>query len=151
MNVPAIYVWLLVIFLIAGFSIYAMQLAAKVDDETGDTGPAILEFGKAFPQEAIRDVVATADDNAVFLRLFEGKVGCVQFHRRTVSCQLLKPGSVAVLPSERANTIRIDFRNSRSDSGEFTFRSARQAAEVSLWLLGSFSGGAPASETLSPA
>ncbi|HWU61864.1 MAG TPA: hypothetical protein VN112_07555 [Ensifer sp.] len=149
---PAIYVWLLAIFLITMFSIYSMQLAARHREEDEEAGPALIEFGRAFPKEAVRDVVATADRQTVFLRLFDNKVGCVQYRGRTMSCRLLHRGTVAVLPGEQENAVRLDFMNSTSDSGEFVFASPRQAAEVSLWLLGSFasSGDGDDSTVLSP-
>lgn len=150
---PATYVWLLAIFLITIFSIYSMQLAARYREEDEDSGPVLIEFGKAFPGEAVRDVASTADRQTVFLRLFDGKVGFVQYRGRTMSCRLLHPGTANVLPGDDANAVRIEFKNATSDSGEFTFSSPRQAAEVSLWLLGSFaaSGGGDASTVLSPA
>jgi hypothetical protein len=144
--VPATYVWLLAIFLITMFSIYSMQLAARHREEDEEAGPALIEFGRAFPQEAVRDVVATADRQTVFLRLFDNKVGCVQYKGRTMSCRLLHPGTATVLPGETQNAVRIEFKNSVSDSVEFVFASARQAAEVSLWLLGSFAAGGDAEE-----
>lgn len=148
---PAIYVWLIVIVLIAVFSVYSLQLAANLRGQSDDAGQALIEFGKAFPQEAVRDVVATADNDTVFLRLYEGKVGCVQYHGRTMSCQLLKPGSVSVHPGNNPNTVHIDFNNSRSDSGEFVFANTREAAEVSLWLLGSFTSAQSDDEAIKPA
>lgn len=150
---PAIYVWLLAIFLITMFSIYSMQLAARSREDEDEAGSALIEFGKAFPLEAVRDVAMTADRQTVFLRLFDGKVGCVKYHGRTMSCRLLHPGTANVLPGDQQNAVRIEFRNSQSDSGEFVFSSARQAAEVSLWLLGSFAAGAggDSSTALKPA
>lgn len=150
---PAIYAWLLTIFLMTMFSIYSMQLAARHKEEDEEAGPALIEFGRAFPKEAIRDVVVTADRQSVFLRLFENRVGCVQFRGRTMSCRLIQTGSATVLPGQDEMSLRIEFKNSGSDSGEFVFASARQAAEVSLWLLGSFaaSGGSDDSTVFSPA
>lgn len=150
---PATYVWLLAIFLITMFSIYSMQLAARHREDDEEAGPALIEFGRAFPKEAVRDVVVTADRQTVFLRLFDNKVGCVQYRGRTMSCRLLHPGTVTVLPGESENAVRLEFKNSVSDSGEFVFVLERQAAEVSLWLLGSFaaSGGGDDSTVLSPA
>ncbi len=52
-----------------------------------------------------------------------------------------------------SNAVQLEFKNSVTDSGEFVFASERQAAEVSLWLLGSFAanGGGDDSTVLSPA
>lgn len=148
---PAIYVWLLAIVLITAFSVYSLELAERVKDERGDAGPAILEFGKAFPMEAIRDLVTTEDQMTVFFRLYAGKVGCVRFHGRTMSCQLLRPGYVTVIPCDIPNTIEVEFLNERPETIQFIFRNARQAAEVSLWLLGSFAASEHDPEILSPA
>ena len=148
---PAIYVWLLAILLITVFSVYSLQLAERVKDESGDAGPAILEFGKAFPSEAIRDLVTTEDYMTVFFRLFEGKVGCVRYHGRTMSCQLLRPGNVSVIPCDVPNAIEVEFSSGRPETILFTFRNARQAAEVSLWLLGTFAASEHDPEILSPA
>lgn len=150
---PAIYAWLLTIFLITMFSIYSMQLAARHRDEDEEAGPALIEFGRAFPKEAVRDVVTTVDRQTVFLRLLDNKVGCVHYRGRIMACRLLNPGTVTVLPGRDENAVRLEFKNSVSDSGEFTFLSERQAAEVSLWLLGSFtaSGGGDDSTVLAPA
>jgi hypothetical protein len=153
--VPAIFVWLLAIFLITMFSIYAMQLAARDREEAEDAGPALIEFGRAFPKEAVRDVIATANRQSVFLRLFDGKVGCVQYHGRTMSCRLLHPGTASVEPGSVANALRIELRNSVAGSGEYIFANEAQAAEVSLWLLDSFAvtggAGGDSSTVLKPA
>ena len=143
---PATYVWLILIFVITIGSLYAFWLSSKAKEESDDTGSAILAFGRAFPGEAIRDAVATADGQAVFLRLHENNVGCVQFHKETMSCQLLKAGNVSIRPGEARNGVHIDFLNSARPSREFVFRNARQAAEVSLWLLGSLAAMVPAEQ-----
>ena len=89
-----------------------------------DTGLAIVEFGRAYPNEAIRQVITTADGRTVFLRLYDGKAGCMHAHGRHYTSHLIDPG-----------TVRVE--ETVFESGRFEFRSQKDAAEVSLWLLGS--------------
>jgi hypothetical protein len=103
-----------------------------------DTGLAILEFGRAFPQEAIRQVLSTADGKTVFLRLHDGKAGCMHAHGHHFSCHLIEPGTVRVSGVPGEKRLSVFFSNASFEGGSFTFRSERDAAEVSLWLLGSF-------------
>ncbi len=102
-----------------------------------DAGLAILEFGRAFPDEAIREVITTADGRAVFLRLHDGKAGCMHAHGHHYSCHRIEPGSVRV-ESAGPKRLAVKFANAAFEGGVFVFRDERQAAEVSLWLLGSF-------------
>ena len=102
-----------------------------------DAGLAILEFGRAFPDEAIREVIATADGRAVFLRLHDGKAGCMHAHGHHYSCHLIEPGAVRV-ESAGPRRLAVKFANAAFEGGVFEFRDEREAAEVSLWLLGSF-------------
>jgi hypothetical protein len=102
-----------------------------------DTGLAILEFGRAFPDEAIRQVVVTAGGRTVFLRLHDGKAGCMHAHGNHFACHLIEPGTVRV-ESQGGARLSVTFANNAFEGGVFTFRSESDAAEVSLWLLGSF-------------
>ncbi|MCQ4629863.1 hypothetical protein GB927_007450 [Shinella sp. CPCC 100929] len=105
-----------------------------------DAGLAILEFGRAFPDEAIREMITTANGRTVFLRLHDGKAGCMNAHGHHYSCHLIEPGTVRV---NGAGPKRLDvkFANAAYEGGTFEFRDERDAAEVSLWLLGSFMPG----------
>ncbi|MCD1264702.1 hypothetical protein B5M44_09930 [Shinella sumterensis] len=102
-----------------------------------DSGLAILEFGRAFPDEAIRDVVTTANGKTVFLRLHDGKAGCMNAHGLHYTCHLIEPGTVRV-ESAGPRRLSVTFANAAFEGGTFEFRNEQQAAEVSLWLLGSF-------------
>jgi hypothetical protein len=102
-----------------------------------DSGLAILEFGRAFPDEAIREVIATANGRTVFLRLHDGKAGCMHAHGHHYSCHLIEPGSVRV-ENAGPKRLTVKFSNAAFEGGVFEFRDEREAAEVSLWLLGSF-------------
>lgn len=102
-----------------------------------DSGLAILEFGRAFPEEAIRTVISTANGRTVFLRLHDGKAGCMHAHGHHYSCHLIEPGTVRV-NSAGPKRLSVLFANSAFEGGVFEFRDEKQTAEVSLWLLGSF-------------
>lgn len=105
-----------------------------------DAGLAILEFGRAFPDEAIREVITTTNGRTVFLRLHDGKAGCMNAHGHHYSCHLIEPGTVRV-NSAGPNRLTVQFANAAYEGGTFEFRDERETAEVSLWLLGSFMPG----------
>ena len=105
-----------------------------------DAGLAILEFGRAFPGEAIRAVITTANRRTVFLRLHDGKAGCMHAHGHHYSCHLIEPGTVRVTAAG-PRKLEVRFANAAFEGGVFEFRDEKQAAEVSLWLLGSFMPG----------
>ncbi|WP_337181389.1 hypothetical protein [Shinella sp.] len=106
----------------------------------GDAGLAILEFGRAFPGEAIRAVISTANGRTVFLRLHDGKAGCMNAHGHHYSCHLIEPGMVHVTGAG-PKRLNVKFSNAAFEGGMFEFRDEKEAAEVSLWLLGSFMPG----------
>tara|TARA_R110002020_G_scaffold23525_3_gene78214 strand:- start:517 stop:975 length:459 start_codon:yes stop_codon:yes gene_type:complete len=106
--------------------------------ETRDPGEAIMEFARAYPDEAIRSVTMTSDGKACFLRLADGKVGFLQSMGRHYVARLILPGSVAVVPLEGQPGLKITFHDSTLKGGEYLFQSSEDAAEVSLWLCGSF-------------
>ncbi|MFT4161623.1 hypothetical protein [Shinella zoogloeoides] len=105
-----------------------------------NAGLAILEFGRAFPGEAIREVITTANGRTVFLRLHDGKAGCMHAHGHHYSCHLIEPGAVRVAGAG-PKRLTIEFANASFEGGLFEFRDEKQAAEVSLWMLGSFMPG----------
>ena len=105
-----------------------------------DAGLAILEFGRAFPDEAIREIISTTDGRTVFLRLHDGKAGCMHAHGHHYTCHLIEPGAVRVA-SAGPKRLSVQFSNASFEGGTFEFRDEKQAAEVSLWLLGSFMPG----------
>lgn len=111
-------------------------------EEAGeDAGLAIVEFGRAFPEEAIRAVVTTKDRRTVFLRLHDGKAGCMQAHGHHYACHLIEPGTVRV-NSAGPRRLTVEYANAAFEGGTYEFRDEKEAAEVSLWLLGSFMPGA---------
>lgn len=103
-----------------------------------DHGEVILEFARAYPGEAIRSVTMTKDGNASFLRLADGKTGFIQTMGRHSVARLILPGDVGVQPVEDQPGLRIEFHESTLKGGDYVFDSTEDAAEVSLWLCGSF-------------
>jgi len=126
-----------VCLLLAGLIFRQSFRREEKTDAADDTGLAILEFGRAFPGEAIRQVIATVDGRTVFLRLHDGKAGCMHAHGHHFACHLIEPGTVRV-ESHGPARLAVTFANNAFEGGVFTFRSESDAAEVSLWLLGSF-------------
>ena len=61
-------------------------------------------------------------------------------HGHHYSCHLIEPGTVRVT-SEGPKKLAVQFANAAFEGGTFEFRDETQAAEVSLWLLGSFMPG----------
>ncbi|PHR25005.1 MAG: hypothetical protein COA37_04520 [Hoeflea sp.] len=108
-----------------------------------DHGEVILEFARAYPGEAIRSVTMTKDGNASFLRLADGKTGFIQSMGRHQVARLILPGDVSVQPVEEQPGLHIEFHESTLKGGDYIFASAEDAAEVSLWLCGSFALASP--------
>lgn len=108
----------------------------KADDR--DPGTAILEFGRAYPTEAIRSVILTADGNAAFLRLADGRTGFLQTMGKHYVARIIDPAYVVAMPLDEGHGMNLRFRESTLKGGDYRFRSAKDAAEVSLWLVGSF-------------
>ncbi|GEO84894.1 MULTISPECIES: hypothetical protein [Alphaproteobacteria] len=131
--------WIVILVLLAVFAFYATRMAKRAKDEDlHDSGLAIVEFGRAFPQEAIRSLHTTADGRAVFVRLHDNKAGFMRNMRSHYACHMIEPGTVRVrdLPSGRG--FAIEFLDAPFHNGEFTFATPMEAAEVSLWLLGNY-------------
>ncbi|MBW9061896.1 hypothetical protein JNB71_01020 [Rhizobium herbae] len=134
-------VWPIVILcmLLAGTFYMRMKERADKDRQEPDTGSAILDFGRAFPGEAIRAIHATADEKAYFVRLHDGKAGFMASHGNHFVCHLIEPGKVNVSNAPSGRGLVVHFADFTSLDGVYEFASPAVAAEVSLWLLGSFS------------
>lgn len=130
--------WSMVFGLIVLVALYVSRMA-KLDqkESSHDIGLAILEFGRAFPNEAIRALHVTADGGAVFVRL-DGRTGLMRNHRKHYSCYLIQPGRVRVMPSENPKGFSVEFLDLRNQNGTFVFATEQEAAEVSLWLLDTY-------------
>lgn len=129
---------LLVAIVVAGIVVvvFAVNRAGGSDVATiDDTGAAIVEFGKAYPALPIRSAVMTEDKRACFLRLADGRTGFVQAIGRHYLARLLTTNSVGVSGGGSERSLKVDFRETSFAGGTFEFRTAEDAAEVSLWLV----------------
>ena len=136
--------WIIVLSVFLGFFFWATNLLrVEADAERFDAGLAILEFGKAYPDEAIRQVLMSVDGEMVFLRLWTGRTGLLRRIGNRTLCHLVNPADVRVSAEAGGGALSINFPSMKSMSGNFTFRSEREAAEVGLWLLGSVAASIP--------
>ncbi|WP_112809737.1 hypothetical protein [Ensifer sp.] len=133
--------WLLfiIIAILAGAFYMWMNARNERDWDNPDAGSAMVDFGRAFPDEAIRALHSTADRKAIFLRLHDGKAGFIQSHGTHHVCHVIQPGKVRVNSSESGRGLIVHFPDFAYLDNAFEFQNAGEAAEVSLWLLGSFS------------
>lgn len=132
-------VWSIILGLLAVLAYYITRLAGREQQgNRHDTGLAILEFGRAFPEEAVRSLHATADGKALFVRLHDNKAGFMRSHRNHYSCHLIEPGRVRVMPLPNARGFSVEFLDASSQNGTFVFATEKEAAEVSLWLLDNY-------------
>jgi hypothetical protein len=135
--------WIILLSAFLGFFFWATNLLkTEADAERFDAGLAILEFGSAYPEEAIRQVLMSSDGEMVFLRLWTGRTGLMRRIGNREYCHLVDPADVRV--SEASGTsLTITFPTLKQMSGTFSFRSEKEAAEVGLWLLGSLTATMP--------
>lgn len=135
----SIIVWSVIFAIVVCVAFVAVRMAAQEDEEgLRDTGLAIIEFNRAFPAEAIRALQATANGQAVFVRLHDNKAGFMRNMQRHYACHLIEPGRVRVLSSETGKGLSIQFLDAPHHNATFEFASAKEASEVSLWLLGNY-------------
>ena len=129
--------WIVVLSVFLGFFSWATNLLkTEAEGERFDAGLAILEFGKAYPDEAIRQVLMSSDGEMVFLRLWTGRTGLMRRMGNREYCHLVDPADVRVSEAG-GKSLTITFPALKQMSGTFAFRSEKEAAEVGLWLLGS--------------
>lgn len=134
-----IIVWSVLFAIVVFFAYAATRMAARnKEDGLHDTGLAIIEFGRAFPTEAIRQLQATADGQAMFVRLHDNKAGFMRNMSRHFACHLIEPGRVRVASSQTGRGLIVDFLDAPYHNGTYEFASPREASEVSLWLLGNY-------------
>jgi hypothetical protein len=137
--VSPVITWFIFIGLIVALAYYVTRVAQSGDDDSlHDTGLAILEFGRAFPDEAIRNLHVTANGNVIFVRLHDNKSGFMRNNRNHYACHLIHPGRVRLTPLPSAKGFEAEFLDASSQNGTFVFSSEKEAAEVSLWLLDNY-------------
>lgn len=131
-------IWVILVGAVVFLAFWATRLASRQEEDSlHDMGVALMEFGRAFPNEAVRALHTTADGNTVFVRLHDNKAGFMRSMRGHYSCHLIEPGETRVRPLGNGKGLEIEFADMPAHSGKFEFKSAADAAEVSLWLLGS--------------
>ncbi len=133
-------VWSIIFALLMGVAYYVTRLVSRdrVEGNRQDTGLAILEFGRAFPNEAIRSLHTTADGGAVFVRLHSHKAGFMRSLRNHYACRLIEPGRARVTPLPDAKGFTVEFLDAPTQNGTFIFPTEKEAAEVALWLLDNY-------------
>ncbi|WJH39857.1 hypothetical protein N7E02_24585 [Aliirhizobium terrae] len=132
-------VWTTIVGLIL-LLIYYIGRVLRTSEKEGnhDVGFAIVEFGRAFPEEAIRSLHATKDGNSIFVRLHDSKAGIMRNRRNHFACHVIHPGRVRVTPLIDVKGFSAEFLDAPTQNGEFFFRTEQEAAEVSLWLLDNY-------------
>lgn len=111
-----------------------------------DPGLAIMEYQRAFPDEAIRDACMTADGQASFFRLASGKTGFLKAMGRHYICRLIEPGTVSVRPLNGRPGLHVDFHETSLAAGDYVFKKEQEAADVAQWLLDGFAASARAEQ-----
>lgn len=134
----AILSWAVVAGLIILLAFISARMARTDSSERHDIGLAILDFGRAFPNEAIRSLHFTEDGAAVFVRLFDNKTGFMRKVKGHYACRIVEPGRVHVQALDHGRGLAVEFTDEPPYRGQFEFISSREAAEVSLWLLGNY-------------
>jgi hypothetical protein len=134
----ALIIWMTIVALILALIFYIRRIARR-NDEQGrfDLGTAILEFGRAYPEEAIRSLHGTTDGD-VFVRLHNDKTGFMRNRRNHYACHLIQPGRVRIIPLPDSKGFSAEFLDAPTLNGEFKFFNEGEAAEVSLWLLDNY-------------
>lgn len=130
--------WGIIGFLVILLAFYSSHMTRDDSGAKYDIGLAILDFGRAFPNEAIRSLHFTTEGEAVFVRLFDDKTGFMRKVKNHYACRMVEPGKVRVQPLANGRGFAVDFTDEPPYSGRFEFTSTREAAEVSLWLLGNY-------------
>lgn len=144
----ALVTWSIIFLLLILIAYYVTRMAEDREESSRhDAGLAILEFGRAYPNEAIRSLHETVDGKAVFVRLHDNRAGIMSNRGKHYACHLIEPGRVSVEPLPNGRGLAVDFLDAPTINGHFSFATAADAAEVSLWLLGNLvaSGSLPLS------
>ncbi|MCO5734060.1 hypothetical protein [Rhizobium sp. SSA_523] len=134
-------VWSIIAVVVVATAYYATRMSKDREAlDRHDAGLAIIEFGRAYPTEAIRSLHVTESGDACFVRLFENKAGFMRNYGAHYACHLIEPGRVRVQPLGNGRGFQVEFLDAPTQSGAYVFSTAAEAAEVSLWLLGNYVG-----------
>lgn len=122
------------LLLVAAAALPAVLLRRRRAEAEEDPGGALLDFGAAFPDAAVRDVVRTADGRATFLRLADGRTGLVKTDGVRQALRMIEPGDVHLEGPVGDRGLGISFTGDGVQRETFLFARPEDAAEVSLWL-----------------
>lgn len=111
-----------------------------------DPGEALVEFGNAYPKEAIRGALMDKSGKTTFMRLADGKTGLTQVVGNAWIVRIIEPNEIEVDLTESGDGLILKFEDDSMIGGEYQFASQEDAAEVSMWICGSF--GLKMAETL---
>lgn len=103
-----------------------------------DPGEALVEFGDAYPNEAVRGALMDQSGHTTFMRLADGKTGLAQIVGNAWVVRLILPDEVQVNLTEEGDGILLEFNHFSKIGGEYKFMSPEDAAEVCMWICGSF-------------
>lgn len=103
-----------------------------------DPGESIVEFGNAFPDEAVRSVRMDKQGLTTFMRLADGRTGLTQIIGTTYVVRMIQPGEIGVSLTEDGQGLILNFEKGSAIGGVYEFNEPEDAAEVSLWICGSF-------------
>ncbi|MEP3197739.1 MAG: hypothetical protein ABJO57_07710 [Lentilitoribacter sp.] len=132
---------------IVGISLLILRINRRRDDGVvRDPGEALVEFGNAYPNEAIRGVLMDKPGKTTFMRLADGKTGLTQIVGNAWVVRIIEPDDVQVDLTDGGDGLVLSFDQDSMIGGEYQFSSPEDAAEVSLWICGSF--GLKMAETL---
>ncbi|OLP55248.1 hypothetical protein BJF92_21980 [Rhizobium rhizosphaerae] len=140
MDLPVEWSWLIVIGAASAAGLFYLRMTQRAEEEQRmpDPGLAIIEFGRAFPEEAIRAIHATQNGQATFLRLHDERVGLMVSHGAHYACYRFEAGQIRLDHAPDTQTLAIVFPQFAKLDGLYHFTTPEAAADVSLWLLGSF-------------
>ncbi len=132
--------WLLfiIIAILAGAFYMWMNARAERDWDDPDAGSAMVEFGRAFPDEAIRALHSTADRKAIFLRLHDGKAGFIQSHGTHYVCHVIQPGKVRVNSSDSGRGLIVHFPDFAYLDNAFEFQQRCRGGRGIVVAVGQF-------------
>lgn len=137
-------IWIIVFVLLLVFAVYAWRMSRATDeDNSHDVGQAIMDFARAFPNEAIRSLHMTVDGGAAFVRLHDNKAGFMRNMGSHYVCVMIDPERIRVESLESGDGFVVTFFDMPKYSGSYRFKSAGEAAEVSLAARQSRRGAGP--------
>ncbi len=103
-------IWIIVFVLLSVFAVYAWRMSRATDeDNSHDVGQAIMDFARAFPNEAIRSLHMTVDGGAAFVRLHDNKAGFMRNMGSHYVCVMIDPERIRVESLESGDGFVVTF------------------------------------------